>query len=268
LIRNIVFVLTALALAPACIANDTFNTPQLTKACVGSVPGTMRVASYNVASGQKSSMDEITNVIQGISPDIIALQEVNVGAAGGDGRDQPALVAGKLGYEKIYAATVTRGGIGTYGIALLSRYPILSATRIDMRTQFEAEPRVAIDATICAGDKPLRVIATHTDVWKPEPGIDDLATHLDAHVSKPTLLLGDLNVQPTEAGLIVLENHGLHDTLARFTTGPTYWSDNKRIDYVLTDDTLNAKATGAGIGTEKASDHLPVWVDFDLSNLQ
>jgi endonuclease/exonuclease/phosphatase family metal-dependent hydrolase len=268
LIRNILFVLTALALAPACIPNDTFQAPPPAKQCTGSMPGTMRVASYNVASGQKSSMDEIANIIGEISPDIIALQEVNVGAAGGDGRDQPALVADKLGYQKIYAATVTRGGIGTYGIALLSRYPILSSSRIDLSGVGWAEPRVVIDATICVGDKPVRVLATHTDVWQPQPGIDQLSAHLDPHVKSPTLLMGDLNEQPTEAGLVELEAHGLHDDVGRFAEGPTYWSDNKRIDYVMSDDSLNALATGAGIGTEKASDHLPVWVDFDTAKMQ
>jgi endonuclease/exonuclease/phosphatase family metal-dependent hydrolase len=270
LIRNILFVLTALALAPACIPNDTFQAPPTptTQKCAGPVPGTMRVASYNIASGQKSSLDEIINIIGQISPDIIALQEINVGAAGGDGRDQPQVVADKLGYQKIYAATVTRGGIGTYGIALFSRYPILNSTRIDLRTPLEAEPRVAIDATVCAGSKQLRVIATHADVWAPQPGIDQLSTHLAQPVTTATLLMGDLNEQPTEAGVVELEAHGLHDVVGRFDDVPTYWSDNKRIDYVMADSTLNALATGAGVGTEHASDHLPVWADFDLSKMQ
>jgi len=268
--RHSLFAVLALAsaLASSCIANDTLKVPDTVPKCVGSVPGTMRVASYNVASGQKSSIDQIADYIGTFSPDIIALQEVNVGAAGGDGRDQPAVIADKLGYQKIYAATVTRGGIGTYGIALLSRYPILSVTRIDMRTQWEAEPRVIIDATVCAGDKPIRVLATHTDVWKPQPGFDQIAKLLAPHPSGPTLLIGDLNEQPTEAGPLELQGDSLHDLIGHFAEGPTFWSDDKRIDYVFADDTLNALATGGAIGQEKLSDHLPVWADFNLVKLQ
>jgi endonuclease/exonuclease/phosphatase family metal-dependent hydrolase len=267
LIRITLFAVCALA-ASSCFPSDSMSAPVITPQCVGSVPGTMRVASYNIASGAKSSLDEIGKVIEQISPDILALQEVNDGALSGGGQYQAKVLADRLGYQFIYAATLSRAGIGTYGISLLSRYPLTDVNRIDMRVPWAAEARTAIDATVCAGEKRIRIVATHTDVWQPQACIDILAKHFDAHVSTPTVLLGDLNEQPTEAGPVELESHGLTDLIGRLAEGPTFWADNKRIDYVMADDTLTRLATGAGIGQEKASDHLPVWVDFNLANLQ
>jgi endonuclease/exonuclease/phosphatase family metal-dependent hydrolase len=263
--RIILFAVPA-ALISACIPNDYLSTPPTVAACKGAVPGTMRVASYNVASGAKSSLDDIAKVISDISPDVIALQEVNDGALSGGGQDQVKVLADKLGYQPIYAATLSRGGIGTYGIGLLSRYPFTTIERIDLRVFGAAEPRVAIDAVVCAGEKPIRIFATHADVWDPQPNIDTLASHLDAHVVSPTIVMGDLNEKPTEPGPKELESHGLTDLIGKYAEGPTFWSDNKRIDYVMADDSLSKLATGAAIGTSKASDHYPVWADFDLSH--
>jgi endonuclease/exonuclease/phosphatase family metal-dependent hydrolase len=155
--------------------------------------------------------------------------------------------------------------VGTYGIALLSRLPVKSVKRIDLRAAWSAEPRVAIDAVVCAGSLPMRVISTHADVWTPAPNISVIADQLAAHVSTPTIVMGDLNVRPDAAATHALVSHGLVDLIGKLSEGPTFWSDDKRLDYLFVDDLLRSYAVAAGIGTSKASDHYPIWADFDLS---
>lgn len=251
-----------LPLAIACIPNDTLVLPDgMVTECSGEVPATLRVMSYNVKSGAQTSLEEVGDVIVAQHPDLLALQEVNVDL---EHQDQVQLLAARLGFPYVYAAALSRGLSHTYGNALISRYPLKRVERIDLRASGAAEPRVAIDVTLCAGATEVRVLATHADVWKPSPNIDTLCGHLAAKVESPTILLGDLNVRPTDAEPGTIAAHGLVDLIGKLAEGATFWSDGKRLDYLYVDPSLEAKATGASIGSSKASDHHPIWADFAL----
>jgi endonuclease/exonuclease/phosphatase family metal-dependent hydrolase len=202
----------------------------------------------------------VREVIAGLTADVVALQEVNVDVKR---TDQVSTLGQPLGYQSIYAATLSRGGIGTYGIGLLTRLPVKSVRRIELAyASGAAEPRVAIDAILCAGDLPIRVIAVHADVWKPAPDIKKLAAELGDRASSPTILLGDLNVKPNDPAVEAIASHGLIDLLGKYSEGPTFWPRPRRLDYVFVDASLAQRALGAGIGTSRASDHHPVWADF------
>ncbi len=226
------------------------------------MPRSLRVASYNVKSGSETSLTRVREVIAGISADVVALQEVNVDVKSVGEADQVATLGHPLGYQSLYAATLSRGGIGTYGIGVLTRLPVKSVRRIELTAPGAAEPRVAIDTTLCAGKLPIRVIATHADVWQPAPNIETLARELDGPVSAPTILLGDLNVKPNNPAIQSIATHGLVDLIGKLSEGPTFWPRPKRLDYVFVDGSLARSVVGAGIGTSRASDHYPVWVDF------
>jgi endonuclease/exonuclease/phosphatase family metal-dependent hydrolase len=252
-----------LPFAFACIPNETMVVAEsMVPQCSGEVPKTMRVASYNVKSGAQSSLAEVGDVLVQIHPDVVALQEINVDP---EHEDQAKILAGRLGFPYVYAAALSRGLSHTYGIALISRFPLKKVDRIDLRAVGAAEPRVAIDAQMCVGNTELRVLATHADVWAPAPNIDTLCQHLAPTVTQKTLLLGDLNVMPTERSPKEIEAHGLTDVIGKLSEGPTFWSADKRIDYVFVDSSLMPKVIDAAIGTSKASDHYPVWVDIAMN---
>ena len=247
----------------SCIPDKTLIVPAMVERCEGPVPPSLRIASYNVKSGVESSLAEVREVIGGISADVVALQEVNVDVKRA-GADQVATLGQPLGYQSIYAATLSRGGIGTYGIGVLTRLPVKSVRRIELAASGAAEPRVAIDATLCAGKLPIRVIATHADVWQPEENLKTLAGELDERISSPTILLGDLNVKPGHPSVESIAAHGLVDLIGQLSEGATFWPRPKRLDYLFVDSLLAQWATGAGIGTSRASDHHPVWADFAI----
>jgi len=251
------------AVCLSCIPDKTLILPTMVERCEGEVPPSLRVASYNVESGSETSLARVREVIGGISADVVALQEVNVDLKKGGEADQVTTLAQPLGYQSIYAATLSRGGIGTYGIALLSRLPVMSVRRIELPDAIgSAEPRVAIDAIVCVGKMPIRIIATHADVWQPTRNLELLAGELEG--STPTILLGDLNVKPNDPELERIKAHGLIDLIGKFSEGPTFWARPKRLDYVFVDSSLAQWAVGASIGSSRASDHHPVWADFAL----
>jgi endonuclease/exonuclease/phosphatase family metal-dependent hydrolase len=254
----------ALSFLWGCMPNDTLVVPQLVAKCEGPTPAVMRIGSYNVKSGKETSLEKVGDTIEEMSPDILALQEIDVGNPRTGRVDQARALSDRLGTQFIYAAALSHGE-GTYGIALLSRYPIMSVKRINLRARWAAEPRVAIDATVCVGSMPMRIITTHADVWAPMPNITELAAQLPTPVNGPTLVLGDFNVKPDEPEPRLIEMHGLTDLIGKFSEGPTFWADNKRIDYLFADASLTAHAIGAQIGTSKASDHHPVWADFHFA---
>jgi endonuclease/exonuclease/phosphatase family metal-dependent hydrolase len=256
-------VLLSLPLSFACIPNDAFvNSNPLVTECQGEPPRSVRVASYNIHSAADSSLAEIGDVIAEIAPDVIGLQEVNVDFKG---EDQAKILADRLGYPYVYASALSRGLSHTYGIVLLSRLPLKRADRINLRTAGAAEPRVAIDATVCLGAKDqLRVIATHADVWAPSPNLEELRRRLDPTVTEKTILLGDLNVQPGDGPVEQFQKNGMTDLVGKLTGGPTFWPHGKQLDYLIVDRSLEDRATGAAIGQTHASDHLPIWADFAL----
>jgi endonuclease/exonuclease/phosphatase family metal-dependent hydrolase len=258
--------LLLMPLAFACIPNETMISPAVVDACTGTTPSSMRVASYNIKSASQTSIATVGDTLVEIAPDIVALQEVNYDPHGPSDADQPKTLAARLGYPYVFAAALSRGGSHLYGIVLASKFPMKRVDRIDLVTVGAAEPRVAIDATLCVGSKEVRVIATHADVWKPAPNIQTLATHLDPQVTSPTIVLGDMNVPAPDPSVDPIVSHGMVDLIGKLAPGPTFWSDPKRIDYLFVDHSLEAQAKDAAIGTTKASDHYPIWADFTLTD--
>jgi endonuclease/exonuclease/phosphatase family metal-dependent hydrolase len=257
-LRFLIFAVLSVLSSVACVPNSTLIVPNLVAECSAPPPQGLRIASYNVKSGTQTSLEAVAAAIAHIDADIVALQELS-------GEKQAETLARQVGLDYVYAATLSRGST-SYGIGLLSRRPLHSVKRIELKARWAAEPRVAIDAVVCLGGMDVRVIATHADVWQPGPNIAELAAHLDTPVNGPTVVLGDLNVKPEEAPTAVISQHGLTDLIGKFAEGPTFWSDNKRLDYLYVDPSLEAMATGAAIGTDRSSDHLPIWADFAIPN--
>lgn len=261
-------VLAVLA-ASACVqGDDTFETPTAMEECDPDAAPTssLRFVSYNIRGGLSSDIDAVGDVVEKLDADVIALQEVHDGVAKSGGADQAQVLADRLGYERVYAASAKKDE-GTQGVALLSRFKFRSAERVELDANLQREPRVAIDSTVCNGPEPLRVVATHTDFlpWSAEQNARDLARHLQQTSQDGTVVMGDLNQMPGWAAVLAFLAEGFHDVVGELAEGTTYVRDimPRRLDYILTDETLREDVTGAGIVDERASDHLPIFVDVE-----
>jgi endonuclease/exonuclease/phosphatase family metal-dependent hydrolase len=164
------------------------------------------VLSYNINHGEgvdaRIDLNRITAVIRAAQPDLIALQEVDRGMARTGRLDQAKLLAGRLDMDHAFGENFAFLG-GSFGNAVLSRYPITEQHNHPLPDPAGGEPRGALSATISmADDGPtFRVLSTQFDHRQDDrnrlAAADWLATLPDNPDALPTILAGDLNASPT-----------------------------------------------------------------------
>ncbi len=248
---------------------DTLTTSRL-QACSGPPPAgpNLRVVSFNIRAGLSSSVDAIATLLESLNPDVVALQEVDVGVERSGRMDQAAALAARLGAEFVFAPTLEREG-GEYGIALLSRLPFQNVRRIELEAAGAFEPRVAIDAELCVGDRFVRVVNTHADVfpWANAENTRDLIRAVGKSTGQGLIVAGDLNASPTDTASRNLMRAGLLDIVGQHAEGPTFLGGiSHRIDYVFADQPLSVPSDAQRIQVE-LSDHIPVVADLSLARL-
>lgn len=157
-------------------------------------PWPLTIATYNihgaVGTDGRFAPQRIAQVLEEVSPDIIALQEVPLG-----GERMPnvlALLKEATGLVAVEGPTFSVAG-RTYGNAVLSRYPIVATRAINISFG-SREPRGALDTDIYCHGHPLRVIATHLGLRPAErrAQIRHLLEVFDTE-EMPVVLLGDVN---------------------------------------------------------------------------
>jgi len=224
----------------------------------------VRIMTYNLHNGfntkGKLNMEEIAQVIERNNPDIVALQEVSRGWVVSGRLDMLAWLSQRLDMPYVFGPTADQ----FWGNAILSRYPILAYSRHDLPPRDLFILRGFITALIDLGnDQQIKVINTHfhhvegqTDIRNLQSQtILDFLTGLDN-----TVLLGDLNAEPTDKAITILHQANLKDAAANMDPelAYTFASDNpyQRIDYIFLSYDLGVWDVQVPLST--ASDHLPV----------
>lgn len=249
----------------------------------------LRVATYNIHHGtdirNRPSLDRIAAALTALAPDICGLQEVDSRyGPRSDWADQPAALAAALGATPLFAPTIPTEQ-GGYGIALLTRHPVVSHRFVSLPTKDTEEDRGALHALLTTPDGPLHVVNTHLN-HLPWDGagrarqlavIRELIAEVRAETPAPVILTGDFNAPPGRSELIPVRdvlNDGwasVHSGLRRLTwllarapggTFPSVWPI-RRIDYVFA--TPEYSAVAAAIPRTHASDHRPLAVDLRLT---
>jgi endonuclease/exonuclease/phosphatase family metal-dependent hydrolase len=250
----------------------------------GTVPGyervTLRVMTYNIQAGG-GNLHRVGEAIQSTATDLAALQEVDVyWAERSEFVDQATALAEQLGMQVRFAHIYRLAGADSgkppreYGVALLSKYPIVSwanrpLTRLSTQTT-NAVPAPGpgfLEALIDFRGVKIRVFTTHLD-YRADPRVrrqqvsEMLAYIGDAKA--PTLLMGDLNAPPEAPELQPLLRR-LDDTWPLSAgAGLTYPAAEpvRRIDYVLA--SRHFLVRDARVPMTLASDHRPVLVDLEI----
>lgn len=236
----------------------------------------IRILTYNVHGclgfdGTLSSR-RIARVLAEFNPDIIALQEVDVGRARSNHEDQPKNIARKLSMRMQFSPALHMEE-ERYGDALLSRFPIHFIRQRQLPSAPRAiEPRGALWAEIEIEGKKLQIIVTHLGLDGEERRLQ--ATELDNWVLQaskhgPVVLCGDFNTLPQSDVHEILTRHLVDAALKKSARPSGTWPSRypiSRIDYIFASRELNVRRflTPRTYLTKTASDHLPVICDIEF----
>lgn len=243
----------------------------------------LRLATFNIHHGEGADgvldLERVAEVVRGA--DLAAFQEVDVRFGKRSRFEDQAERLGKLlGGTAAFGGNLIQGE-GRYGVALVSRLPLLDQRNHPLPRaagREKAEPRGLLEAVVDLKGRRLRVLVTHLA----HDSRDDRRLQVEAirrivaAGEGPALLMGDLNFRPEDenyARLLAPVADGkplLVDAWARAGRGDgaTIGLEGKspgRIDYILVTPDLADGLEDARVDrATRASDHQPVFVTLRL----
>lgn len=242
----------------------------------------LRLMTYNVhgcgGMDGRVSPRRVARVIRGQMPDIVALQELDLGRRRSRAEDQAAIIARELDMHAVFCPTITRGE-EHYGHALLSRYPIEIVKRARLPhdpTSWWQEPRSAMWARVDVAGRVINVITTHLGLGPRERVLQVRALLGEEWIGsippeEPVVLCGDFNALPgsapyrlTAARLrdVQAADQG-HRPLGTFSS----MQPLVRLDHIFTTPHFTRRQVVVVRNdlTRVASDHLPLVADLQIA---
>jgi endonuclease/exonuclease/phosphatase family metal-dependent hydrolase len=243
----------------------------------------LTVLVYNIHAGKDAkgvdNLAQVSQIVRETKADIVLLQEVDKNTTRSGKVDQVAKFEELTGFHGAFGKTLDYQG-GDYGIAILSRWPILSDTLVhlpvnppQLRSGVSYEPRGALVTVIQSPVGRLRVINTHLDASRADSfRIQEAPTVLsiagtEASELRATLIGGDFNSEPNSAVHALVAGAGWTDafTVCGKGDGMSFPDDKpvKRIDYLWMKAPTRCK--DAAVLATNASDHRPVLFHLSIS---
>ena len=220
-----------------------------------------RVASWNIKAALSAPVDALAAEMRAMQADVIALQEVDVRTRRSGYVDEPTALSAALGFNYVFAASILWDE-GHYGLALVSRWPLVRVTRHRVGGADLGEPRIVLDVTLCVAGRPLRILNHHADRRPPARalGFADLRQITQAAMDRGVLLLGDMNEDADGPGIRTLLDAGLVNLGAG---GALSTVGSLRIDYLFADGPLSRHASEVRVWPTDKSDHHAVFIDLE-----
>ena len=268
--RNIVCLTLAAFVLTACQTAQNIHTARSPTNVSPRTP--LTVMSYNIRMGVGSQRESggiyhmphgkniqgVIDEIRLVDPDVIGLQEVS-------GASQAREIGKALNMNYAYEGhDTTRSSGSWWGVAILSKYPILKSRGVDI--SFSAgDQRAIIVATLDMGSRPATFVSVHKD--KDLTDGDSIERILDvvSKIDGPITLIGDFNITPTGSnGRLEMITKRFVDTSSAVDTkgaedvrnGGTFYYSGRHIDYVFSDPRyFTVEDVGATRQSTPASDH-------------
>jgi endonuclease/exonuclease/phosphatase family metal-dependent hydrolase len=221
----------------------------------------LRVATWNIQVGLSAPLDELAAELRAMEADIIGLQEVDYRVRRTGFIDQAQALATALSAHYVFAASI-KWDEGDYGLAVVSRWPLVEVRRHRLDQAETGEPRIVLEVTVCADGRPLRLFNHHADVRSRsrQSGLAQLRELVASHINSGVIVLGDFNDGPAAPGLRGLLDAGLVDLGAEQNV-PT--AAGGRLDYLLVDRPLAKRVRRAEVWRTDKSDHHAVIAEFE-----
>lgn len=257
------------------------RTPLPAKPAVRKHESGFTLMTYNVhgCSGMdgRVSPRRVARVVASHLPDLVALQEVDLGRRRSRAEDQAAMIAKQLGMHVVFCPTVTRGE-EHYGHALLSRWPIEVVKRAHLPHDPKGwwkEPRSALWARVLVGDTTVHIVTTHLGLGPYERLLQMRMLLGDEWLGRvsddePILMCGDFNLMPGSApyGLAARRFRDAQSGRSGHRPLNTFSSMRPfvRLDHIFISPRLEVKNVFVPRTelTRVASDHLPLVAEFSF----
>ncbi|MDG3004398.1 endonuclease/exonuclease/phosphatase family protein [Paludisphaera mucosa] len=243
----------------------------------------IKLATFNIHHGEgtdgKLDLKRVADLVRGV--DVVAFQEIDVHFRDrSEGVDQAEWLGKELGGNFAFGPNLVEGE-GSYGVALVTRFPITAHTnhRLPKSAGRErAEPRGLLECRLDVAGRPLRVYVTHLAHDSQADRTLQVAKvrEIVAASPDPWIVMGDFNLRPDTADYKALTSPEsgprLVDAWAVAGEGPGHSIGLRgerpaRIDYIFAAEPL---AAGFVVGSARvnvatiASDHQPVYVDLRM----
>lgn len=238
-----------------------------------------RLLTYNVhrcvGTDRRLDVGRIADVIASERPDIVCLQELDVGRARTNGVDQAAELASILGMSARFHPAMRIEG-EEYGDAILTNLPekLIKADSLPSVAGIPGlEPRGAVWTMIDVDGVPLNLINTHFGLVPREQRRQALVLASDLWLggcNGPTILAGDFNATSITRpyGTLTRKLNDAQREIALKPSIKTFPSSFAaiRIDHIFVSAEIKVKSmhTGTSPLAKIASDHLPLVMDFEI----
>ncbi|HEX8149026.1 MAG TPA: endonuclease/exonuclease/phosphatase family protein [Pyrinomonadaceae bacterium] len=232
----------------------------------------LNVMSYNIHVGvgmdKRQDLGRIAEVIRRNRIDIVGLQEVDRGVERTGRVDEVKELARLTGMDYAFAHNLDYQG-GQYGVAVLSRFPILAIDHRRYANRRERERRGFVRVEVEVGGRRLNFVTTHLDYQWQEGRLFETEQLLKAleDVRGPLVVTGDFNEEPPGGAYDMMLKAGFADGWTQDAAhGLTYPADKptKRIDYVFHRNLGADVHASATVPDTLASDHRPLIVNLSF----
>jgi endonuclease/exonuclease/phosphatase family metal-dependent hydrolase len=238
-----------------------------------------RFVTWNIHKGiggidRRYRLDRTIETLRHYAPDILHLQEVTEGAPRANRDRQTELLAAALDLPySAYQANV-RLSEGTYGNAILSRFPLHDVHDVELKIPLKKRRRAQIArCRLRTGDSHTRtliLVNLHLGLAEFERRIQlrrvlDCAALKHAHRDTPLIVAGDINDVLHRAGPETMQPNGFRECCRECSTFPAFLPVRglDQIHYRGRLELLHSAVSTAPLA-QRASDHLPLIADFLL----
>jgi len=233
----------------------------------------VRVMSFNILHGATTlgnfDLDAIAKVINDVSPDFVALQEVDFKTQRAKNYDLATELGFRTKMAPLFGKAMDYDG-GGYGEGVLSKYSFVNTRNVALPYSPGNEPRAALEVvTVLPSGDTVAFIGTHLDHLHNDSDRKLQAEKINQVFSSnkfPTILAGDLNDTIDSPAIRILEKIWT-STCYKTDCKPTFPSTlpAKKIDHVmvLPKDRWKVIETKV-IQDTVASDHCALLVTLEL----
>lgn len=230
---------------------------------------TITVVSYNIHHGNPPGkpgvidLDAIANVLANQKPDFVALQEVDVNINRSGNLNQAEYLAKKLNMHFYFAKAIDHDG-GDYGVAVLSKHPILEqhSLKFSRIEGLKAEDRVLAIVTVKLNNgKKVAFGSTHLDHQKDEAlrllQVSEIVKYAEKEKGA-FIIAGDFNAMPSSATIQLLDKSFERTCQQCGFTIPVV-TPKRAIDFIAFKPNRKISIFSHEVIQEhQASDHLPI----------